>query len=55
MELAFLPDGRIIVIEQAGRVRLVVNGVLRTAPTPDITTRCIGRRRAGVIGINNRP
>ena len=30
--MAFLPDGRIIVIEQAGRVRLVVNGVLHTAP-----------------------
>jgi len=49
--MAFLPDGRIIVIEQAGRVRLVVNGVLRTAPMLDITAEVLYGGEQGLLGL----
>ena len=34
---AFLPDGRILVTEQAGRVRLIKNGTLQATPLLDIS------------------
>lgn len=49
--MAFLPDARIIVIEQAGRVRLVVNGVLRTAPMLDITADVLDGGEQGLLGL----
>ena len=49
--MAFLPDGRILVIEQAGRARLVVNGVLRTAPMLDITADVLDGGEQGLLGL----
>ncbi len=49
--MAFLPDGRILVIEQAGRVRLVVNNVLRTAPMLDITADVLDGGEQGLLGL----
>lgn len=49
--LAFLPDGRMLIIEQAGRVRLSVNGVLRTTPMLDITADVLDGGEQGLLGI----
>ena len=49
--MAFLPDGRILVIEQAGRGRLVVNNFLRTAPLLDITADVLDGGEQGLLGL----
>ncbi|HUQ98732.1 MAG TPA: PQQ-dependent sugar dehydrogenase, partial [Gemmatimonadaceae bacterium] len=50
-----LDDGRIFVVEQAGRIRLVKNGVLQTTPFLDISTRvlCCGER--GLLSVAFHP
>lgn len=52
--LAFLPDGRLLIAERQGRIRLVANGVL--AATPVITLSvdtALGER--GVLGLTVHP
>src|SRR4030067_3074226 len=49
--MAFLPDGRILVIAQAVRGRLVVNNVLRTAPMLEITADVLDGGEQGLLGL----
>jgi glucose/arabinose dehydrogenase len=53
--LEFLPDGRLLVIEQGGKVRLVVNGALRKAPLLDISDQIISSGEQGLLGIAADP
>jgi len=50
-----LNDGRIFVVEQAGRIRVILNGVLQTAPILDISSRvlCCGER--GLLSVAFHP
>lgn len=47
--MAFLPDGRIIVAEQAGRLRLIKNGTLLSTPLLQINVYANGE--AGLTGV----
>jgi len=47
----WLPDGRMLVIEKAGRVRVVKNGALLAAPLIDLTSRVNDYWDHGVLGI----
>ena len=47
--MAFAPDGRIFVAEQGGRLRVVKNGTLLTAPFVQLSVNSAGER--GLIGI----
>jgi glucose/arabinose dehydrogenase len=49
--LTFLPDGRILVIEQQGTVRLVVNGILKPDPILDIQAQVRYSNEQGLLGI----
>ncbi len=49
--LEFLPDSRMLVIEQPGKIRLVVNNVLQTNPILDITSEVLYFREQGLLGI----
>ncbi len=49
--LTFLPDGRILVIEQRGAIRLVVNGVLQSGPVLDIQGQVRSGGEQGLLGI----
>ena len=49
--LTFLPDGRILVIEQQGTVRLVVNGSLQPGPILDIQSQVRHGGEQGLLGI----
>ena len=51
--MAFAPDGRLFICEQAGRVRLCKNGVL--APTPFLSVDTIGFQERGLTGITFDP
>lgn len=44
-----LPDGRALVLEQGGRVRLVANGVVQ--PTPALTLTVCANSERGLLGI----
>jgi glucose/arabinose dehydrogenase len=47
--MAFAPDGRIFVAEQAGKLRVIKNGALLAAPFIQLTVNSTGER--GLIGI----
>src|SRR4051794_23639053 len=47
--MALAPDGRLFVLEQAGNVRIVKNGVLLPSPFLTVHTELIGER--GLLGI----
>jgi glucose/arabinose dehydrogenase len=47
--MAFAPDGRLFIAEQAGNVRVVSNGALLTTPFTTLTVNSSGER--GVLGI----
>ena len=49
--LEFLPDSRMLVIEQPGKIRLVVNNVLQTNPILDITSEILYLENQGLLGI----
>ena len=51
--MAFAPDGRLFICEQAGRVRLFKNGVL--LPTPFLSVDTIGFQERGLTGITFDP
>jgi len=46
---AFTPDGRLFILEQEGRLRVVLNGQLR--PTPAITLNVDSRGERGLLGL----
>lgn len=52
-DLAFAPDGRILVTERPGRIRLVKNGALRESPYA--TIEVYHRSEAGLMGITLHP
>ena len=51
--IAFLPDGRIFIAEQQGRLRIVKNGVL--LPTPFLSVSVNADQERGLIGVTADP
>src|SRR5262245_53273233 len=49
--LAFLPDGRLLVGEKAGRVYMVTNGVKSAAPLWDPQIEVLNSGDCGLVGI----
>jgi glucose/arabinose dehydrogenase len=54
-DFAFTPDGRILILEKAGRVRLVASGVLQIAPVLDIASKTDTAFERGLVGICLHP
>ena len=52
-DFAFLPDGRILITEKGGAIRLYANGALNPDPLVTMTTRTEGER--GLLGIEVDP
>lgn len=50
-----LNDGRIFIVEQSGRIRLVRNGVLQTAPFLDITANVLSGGERGLLSVAFHP
>ena len=50
-----LDDGRIFVVEQAGRIRVVKNGVLQTTPFLDISSRVLSGGERGLLSVAFHP
>jgi glucose/arabinose dehydrogenase len=50
-----LNDGRIFVVEQAGRIRVIRNGVLQTTPFLDISSRVLGGGERGLLSVAFHP
>jgi glucose/arabinose dehydrogenase/PKD repeat protein len=48
---AFLPDGRVLVAEHAGIVKVVKNGAVLSTPFLDIRTRVTGNDSRGLVGM----
>lgn len=51
--MAFAPDGRLVITEQAGTARLVVGGVLQATPFASLTVDSVGER--GLLGVAFHP
>jgi glucose/arabinose dehydrogenase len=54
-DFAFLPDGRILILEKPGAVRIVVNGVLQTTPVVNLTAQVDDGFEKGLLGICLHP
>jgi glucose/arabinose dehydrogenase len=50
-----LDDGRIFVVEQGGRIRVVKNGALQTTPFLDITSRVLSGGERGLLSVAFHP
>ena len=50
-----LNDGRIFVVEQAGRIRVLRNGALQTTPFLDITSRVLSGGERGLLSVAFHP
>jgi glucose/arabinose dehydrogenase len=50
-----LDDGRIFVVEQAGRIRIVKNGQLQATPFLDITSRVLSGDERGLLSVAFHP
>ena len=50
-----LDDGRIFVVEQAGRIRVIRDGVLQTTPFLNITTRVVSGGERGMLSVAFHP
>ena len=50
-----LNDGRIFVVEQAGRIRLVKDGVLQATPFLNISTRVLSGGERGLLSVAFHP
>ena len=50
-----LNDGRIFVVEQGGRIRLIKNGVLQTTPFLNITSRVLSGGERGLLSVAFHP
>src|SRR5687767_13229584 len=48
-------DGRMFVVEQAGRIRVVTNGVLQTTPFLDISARVLSGDERGLLSVAFHP
>src|SRR5581483_5242818 len=54
-DLAFTPDGRMLVTTQPGVLRMVKGGVLLPTPVLDLTPRVCSRREQGLLGVTVDP
>ncbi len=54
-DFAWTPDGRMLILEQAGRVRIVVGGVLQPSPALDISANVDSAVEKGLLGICFHP
>jgi len=50
-----LDDGRIFVVEQAGRIRIIKNGALQTTPFLDLTSRVLSGGERGLLSVAFHP
>ncbi|MFL5468424.1 MAG: PQQ-dependent sugar dehydrogenase [Gemmatimonadaceae bacterium] len=50
-----LDDGRIFVVEQSGRIRVIRSGVLQTTPFLDISTRVLSGGERGLLSVAFHP
>src|SRR3954470_3871820 len=50
-----LDDGRIFVVEQPGRIRIIKNGALQTTPFLDITSRVLSGGERGLLSVAFHP
>ena len=50
-----LDDGRIFVVEQPGRIRIIKDGVLQTTPFLDLTTRVLSGGERGLLSVAFHP
>jgi len=50
-----LDDGRIFVVEQAGRIRVIRDGVLQTTPFLDISSRVLSGGERGLLSVAFHP
>ena len=50
-----LDDGRIFVVEQGGRIRVVKNGAVQTTPFLDISTRVLSGGERGLLSVAFHP
>jgi glucose/arabinose dehydrogenase len=50
-----LDDGRIFVVEQGGRIRVILNGVLQSTPFLDITNRVLSGGERGLLSVAFHP
>jgi glucose/arabinose dehydrogenase len=50
-----LDDGRIFVVEQTGRIRVIRNGALQTTPFLDITSRVLSGGERGLLSVAFHP
>src|SRR3954469_15298203 len=50
-----LDDGRVFVVEQSGRIRIVKNGALQTTPFLDITSRVLSGGERGLLSVAFHP
>lgn len=50
-DLAFTPDGRMLVTTQPGVLRIIKNGVLLERPALDLTARVCRNRERGLVGV----
>ena len=50
-----LDDGRIFVVEQGGRIRVIRDGVLQTTPFLDITSRVLSGGERGLLSVAFHP
>jgi glucose/arabinose dehydrogenase len=50
-----LNDGRVFIVEQGGRIRVVRNGVLQTTPFLDISTRVLSGGERGLLSVAFHP
>ncbi|MGH2531440.1 MAG: DUF7594 domain-containing protein [Thermomicrobiales bacterium] len=54
-DLAFTPDGRMLIATQGGRLRLYVNGSLRSTPALDLSGRVCADFERGLLGVTVDP
>ncbi len=54
-DFAFTPDGRMLILEKAGRVRIVVNGALQSTAALDIAAFVDDGNEKGLLGICLHP
>lgn len=50
-DLAFLPDGKLLVTTQPGRLRLIVNGALQATPALDLSAKLCSNSERGLLGV----
>ncbi len=53
--LAFMPDGRMLIATQQGRLRVMANGSLLTTPALDLSGRLCSNSERGLLGVAADP